>query len=213
MTTNQKGFSGLLVLALCLVIAATGFVGYTVLGNHKTNLSDNTDSALQKTNYTITPPTDWKDLDTGFGFNLKLPTNWTNWPVSTSTYNGRTEKSFATINKDSSGPSVLVGSVELSDTSEKAFTAYTQGLSKEALAAYAGSARFTTQDVMINGSHWYQTQLTAQSDSAKGEYYYYRTLYRWNQGHNISLGVDSKSAAERDKLTAAYLLPMAASLK
>lgn len=211
MTKQQDGFSFVLVLIVILVLGVVGGTGYYLM-EHRSTKSDNSNNQVQK-DYTVTVPTEWKEIDTGLGFSVFAPVGWAKDSHFTSTSNGVKSESYRLDEAgNTSDNGVLVTADHLPTASKAAYESYIKGFTESIRNAYDGTAAHTTTAITINNKPWYQTNLITPATDNQKEYHY-RTLYYWTGSFVISISNDAKSASELTQVSNNYLYKIAASLK
>lgn len=206
----------ILIIGILLLILIIGGVVYALTAS-----SGQQNNQAQQ-NAEVTVPTEWKIVETEFGFSLKAPQEWESSTSETSTAGNLSLTAF------SIGTPESVANDETSDVRLEYVTVGTQTLSTganqeefEAAVTNADGSltaeykeaglsedqiKITSSKIDVQGKQWLQVDTEVDGQLS-------RVLYFWTGDKAIVLAVVDDETANIDQMTSQYLLPMAASIE
>jgi hypothetical protein len=200
--------SNLLVLIILVVVVGLFLTFYN-------NKSSSNSKVVQLSSVKV--PSSWKTINTGLGYTVKAPSNWSLGSSSKLTTDGLIDNS-ASIGATGNSQAQLNDTVTASTqkitgtSSEAAFDKKVTSLSSQemqllkAFGINTNKVQITSSNVEINGREWFKVTTYIP-------YQYSYNLYLWDNNHAVAIVVSNHSQQTVQQLAKNYVLPMAASLK
>ena len=209
----------IIVGAIVLLLSAI-LIGYAMIAGN-----DKSSNSSQSQQSAVTVPSEWKTIETDFGFSFKAPQAWESTdPEDSSVDNIRSDTLTVGTPDDSDEDTeadieearyeyVTVGLQSLTDSSsqedfEKLVTNADGSLVRDyqELGVTEDQIKITSKKVDVAGREWLQvdTEIDGQ---------FSRNFYSWKDDKAIVLSVIEDDTTRLETMTNQYLLPMAASIE